>query len=109
MWFFCSVFLNDLCRDLKRGNDPKQKTAREARCTICETIFVTIIHLVLANYMKTSKKKHKNMVNCEKISKTLTYGHHEKCVFCLWGFTLEFQNPQWKNVMHLSTLELALS
>lgn len=38
------------------------------------------------------------------ISKTLPYGHHEKCVCCMCRITLGFKNPQWKNAMHLSTL-----
>lgn len=43
------------------------------------------------------------------ISKTLTYGHHEKCVCCVWGVKLGFKNPQWTNAMHLSAVEFAFS
>lgn len=93
---------------LEQGNYTKQKTAREAKCTICETVFVAVICLALANYTKNIKEKHKNMVNPENKIKNFDIWHHEKCVCFMWGIMLEFKNPLWKNAMHLKTLALSL-
>lgn len=73
---------------LKIGEIAKQKMAREARSTICEIIFVTVICLVLLNYMKILKKKRKNMANCENNLRNFDIGlSWEMCVLHARNYT----------------------